>query len=52
MQAAARFSTEFTAIPITAKWQEIQSSAEAGKKKAIFTLTMPAGFAQADEPGS
>jgi hypothetical protein len=40
---------EYTGISITAKWQEMQPAAEAGKKKAIFTLTMPAGFAQVDE---
>ncbi len=50
MQAALDSPLEFTAIPIRAKWQETQPSAEAGKKKAIFTLTMPAGFAQVDEP--
>jgi VWFA-related protein len=49
MQAALDSPLEFTAIPIRAKWQETQPSAE-GKKKAIFTLTMPAGFAQVDEP--
>ena len=49
MQAALDSPLEFTAIPITAKWQEMQPAPEAGKKKAIFTLTMPAGFAQVDE---
>jgi VWFA-related protein len=49
MQAALDSPLEFTAIAITAKWQETQPAPEAGKKKAIFTLTMPAGFAQVDE---
>lgn len=50
MQAALDSPLEYTAIPITAKWQEMQATPEAGKKKAIFVLTMPAGFAQVDEP--
>ncbi len=49
MQAALDSPLEYTAISITAKWQEVQPAAEPGKKKAIFTLTMPAGFAQVDE---
>jgi VWFA-related protein len=49
MQAALDSPLEFTAIAMTAKWQEILPAPEAGKKKAIFTLTMPAGFAQVDE---
>jgi hypothetical protein len=49
MQAALDSPLEFTAIPITAKWQEMQAAPESGKKKAIFVLTMPAGFAQVDE---
>jgi VWFA-related protein len=48
MQAALDSPLEYTAIPIKAKWQETQA-AEAGKKKAIFVLTMPAGFAHVDE---
>ena len=49
MQAALDSPLEYTGISITAKWQEMQPAPEAGKKKAIFTLTMPAGFAQVDE---
>lgn len=49
MQAALDSPLEYTAIAVTAKWQETQAAPEAGKKKAIFTLTMPAGFAQVDE---
>jgi hypothetical protein len=49
MQAALDSPLESTAIPITAKWQEAQEPSEQGKKKAIFVLTMPAGFAQVDE---
>ena len=48
MQAALDSPLEYTAIPITARWQETVD-AEQGKKKAIFTLTMPAGFAEVDE---
>jgi len=49
LQAALDSPLEYTAIAVTAKWQETQAAPEAGKKKAIFTLTMPAGFAQVDE---
>ncbi len=49
IQAALDSPLEYTGISITAKWQEMQPAPEAGKKKAIFTLTMPAGFAQVDE---
>jgi VWFA-related protein len=49
MQAALDSPLEYTGIAITAKWQEMQPAAEPGKKKAIFILTMPAGFAQVDE---
>jgi VWFA-related protein len=49
MQSALDSPLEFTAIAITAKWQETLPAPKAGKKKAIFTLTMPAGFAQVDE---
>lgn len=49
MQAALDSPLEYTGISITAKWQDMQPGAEPGKKKAIFTLTMPAGFAQVDE---
>jgi VWFA-related protein len=49
MQAALDSPLEYTGISITAKWQETQPATEAGKKKAIFLLTMPAGFAQVDE---
>jgi VWFA-related protein len=49
MHAALDSPLEYTAIAVTAKWQETQAGTEAGKKKAIFTLTMPAGFAQVDE---
>jgi VWFA-related protein len=49
MQAALDSPLEYTAIPITAKWQETQAATEPGKKKVIFVLTMPPGFAQVDE---
>jgi hypothetical protein len=49
MQAALDSPLEYTAIAVTAKWQETQATPDAGKKKEIFTLTMPAGFAQVDE---
>jgi len=49
MQAALDSPLEYTGISLTAKWQETQPAAEPGKKKAIFILTMPAGFAQVDE---
>jgi len=49
MQIALDSPLDYTAIPITAKWQEIQAAAEPSKKKAIFTLTMPPSFAEVDE---
>ncbi len=48
MQAALESPLDYTAIPITAKWQEIRPASDQGKKKAIFILTMPPGFAQVD----
>lgn len=49
MEAALDSPLDYTAIPITAKWQEAQAAPEPGKKKVIFVLTMPAGFADVDE---
>ena len=49
MQAAIDSPLNYTAISITARWQEIQPAPEKGKKKAIFILTMPANFAEVDQ---
>jgi VWFA-related protein len=48
MQAALESPLDYTAIPITARWQEIRPASDQGKKKAIFILTMRPGFAQVD----
>ena len=49
MQTALDSPLDYTAIPIAAKWQQIQAGTEAGKKKATFILTMPGNFAEVDE---
>ncbi|MGA8150278.1 MAG: VWA domain-containing protein [Terriglobales bacterium] len=49
MQIALDSPLDYTAIQITAKWQEVQATPEPKKKKAIFTLTMPPSFAAVDE---
>jgi VWFA-related protein len=49
MQIALDSPLDYTGIPITAKWQEVQPASVPNKKKAIFTLTMPPSFAEVDE---
>lgn len=49
MRVALDSPLEYTGIPITAKWEETKTASERGKKKAIFILTMPPGFAEVDE---
>jgi VWFA-related protein len=48
MQIARESPLDYTAIPITAKWDQVQAASE-GKKKVIFVLTMPPNFADIDE---
>lgn len=38
-----------TAIPIRGVWQQMLPAREAGKKRAVFFLTMPANFTEIDE---
>ena len=48
MEVALDSPLDYTAIPIIARWQEIVA-AEPGKKKVIFMLTRPGGFADVDQ---
>jgi VWFA-related protein len=48
MQIARESPLDYTAIPITARWDQVQAASE-GKKKIIFVLTMPPNFADIDE---
>jgi VWFA-related protein len=48
MQIAMDSSLNYTAIPITAHWQEIRADTDPAKRKAIFILTMPPNFAEID----
>ena len=49
MQVALGSPLDYTAIPITGKWQQITPAIEPGKRKVIFLLTMPKDFAEIDE---
>jgi hypothetical protein len=49
MQIALDSQLPYTAIPITARWQETNPDKDPGKRKAIFILTMPPNFADIDE---
>ena len=49
MQLALNSRLAYTAIPITARWQEVLPAAEPGKKKVIFVLTLPRNSAEIDE---
>jgi VWFA-related protein len=48
MQLALNSRLAYTAIPITARWQDVQPAAE-GKKRIIFLLTLPRNSAEIDE---
>jgi len=48
LQIARESPLDYTAIPITARWDQVQAASE-GKKKVIFVLTMPPNFADVDE---
>jgi VWFA-related protein len=48
VQIARESSLDYTAIAITAKWDQVQA-VSGGKKKVIFVLTMPPNFADVDE---
>ena len=48
LQLALNSRLAYTAIPITARWQEVQPAAE-GKKKVLFLLILPKNSAEIDE---
>lgn len=49
MQLALNSRLAYTAIPITARWLEVQPAAEPGKKKVVFLLTLPRNSTEIDE---
>jgi VWFA-related protein len=49
IQTALGAPLDYTAIPITARWDQIRPATEAGKKNAIFLLSMGPNFAMVDD---
>ena len=49
MKTALTSPLNYTGIPITGRWQQTVPAKEAGKKTAVFLISMPANFAEIDE---